>query len=89
MKISFSGTLLRFVNFQKQVEIADANTVRDALESIIENFPDLKPILFTEYQKLRPVHKIFVGSKMVLPSDIDKEMQNMDEMEILTAIAGG
>lgn len=90
MKISFAGTLLRFVDFQKSIEIGNPPTLRSALEFLVAKYPDIKPILFSaDGDKLRPVHQIFVSGQMILPTDLDRALTMTDDIQILTAIAGG
>lgn len=88
MLVTFSGTLLRFVNFQKQVSI-DANTVSEALAGIASKFPQAKSVIYDGDLNIRRVHQIFVNGKHVGPDEIDTPLAPSDRMDLLTAIAGG
>lgn len=88
MLVTFSGTLLRFVNFQKQVTI-EAATVSEALATIVNKFPQAKAVIYDGEQQVRRVHQIFVNGKQVGPDEMSSPLAATDRMDLLTAIAGG
>ena len=89
MKVKFSGTLLRFVDFRREVTIEDAASPFAALEKLGAQFPKLKPVLFTPEGEVRRVHRVFVSGEQVLGDEFNREISSSDDLEILTAIAGG
>jgi len=88
MNISFSGTLLRFVNFQKTVQL-DAATVGEALGAIAARFPQAKAVIYDGDGRVRHIHQIFLNGEQLAPTELDRRVDASDRMELLTAIAGG
>ncbi|MFZ5593904.1 MAG: MoaD/ThiS family protein [Pseudomonadota bacterium] len=88
MNISFSGTLLRFVNFQKNISI-DAQTARDALDKLVSLYPQTRHVIYDAEGKVRQVHQIFLNGKQLRADDLNNPVRADDQLDILTAIAGG
>jgi sulfur-carrier protein len=88
MNVSFSGTLLRFVNFQKNVNL-EAHSVNEALSALIDRFPQVKAVLYDAEGKVRQVHQIFVNGQQFGPEEFGKPLTSTDRLDVLTAIAGG
>ena len=88
MNVTFSGTLLRFINFQKNISL-DANTVNEALSQVVSQHPKARPVLYDGDGKVRQVHQIFVNGTQYHVSDFDQTLNPSDQMDVLTAIAGG
>jgi sulfur-carrier protein len=88
MNIAFSGTLLRFVNFQKTVNI-EAATVADALADVARRFPQSRPVLFDHDGHVRQVHQVFLNGKQLRPDELGAPVAASDRVDLLTAIAGG
>lgn len=65
------------------------NTVGEALNSLVEQHPDLKPHLF-DNDKLRSFVNIFLGDEDVRFLDgLDTEIDAEDKLRIIPSIAGG
>lgn len=88
MNINFSGTLLRFVNFQKTLTL-EANTVSEALAAVAGRFPQASAVIFDGEGKVRQVHQIFVNGKQLPANKLDQTLASSDRVDLLTAIAGG
>lgn len=88
MNMSFSGTLLRFVNFQKNISF-EASTASDALSKLVMQFPQARQVLYDADGKVRQVHQIFLNGKQLRPEELNSPIHNNDQLDILTAIAGG
>lgn len=88
MELSFSGTLIRFIDFQKKISL-DANTVNEALGKVASKYPKVRPVLYDGDGRVRQVHQIFVNGKQLVPSDFDTALNPNDQLDVLTAIAGG
>ena len=89
MKVALSGNLRRFTSFEDRVDL-DVTSVSEALDLLVERFPDLKPVVFDANGKLRSVHRLYFNGEILA----DEELGNItlkanDELGILTAIAGG
>jgi len=88
MHITFSGTLLRFVNFQKTLQL-DAATVRDALSTIAGRFPQVGPVIYDAQGQVRQVHQLFLNGRQLAAAELDQPLVHSDRLDLLTAIAGG
>jgi sulfur-carrier protein len=80
--------LLRFVNFQKSLQI-DAVSIEDALQKLAERYPQAASVLFDDDGQVRKVHQLFLNGQHVDSSDIQQPVNASDRLDVLTAIAGG
>ena len=88
MNVVLSGNLRRFTSFEGEVQL-EATTVTEALDTLVEQFPDLKPVLYDANGKPRSVHRLFLNGEVLDVGDTDHNLEPTDELVILTAIAGG
>lgn len=95
MKFIFSGVMLRFVDYAKEVEISEPN-FQLALTELISRNPGLQSVLLDGEGNLRRTHQMFLnGESMDARYYCDAEargelaMQSDDSIYFLTAIAGG
>jgi len=88
MTFVFSGNLMRFTSYQKEVAL-DASTTTHAFAALIERFPDLRSVLFDGDGKLRAVHRVFHNGEQVVEGLGERPLGPSDEISLLTAIAGG
>jgi molybdopterin synthase sulfur carrier subunit len=88
MKFVLSGNLLRFSNFQREIEVA-AHTVADAITTLVGDVPGLAPVLLDATGQLRKVHRLFLNHDQLCAAELARRVGPDDEVMILTAIAGG
>ena len=88
MNIVLSGNLRRYTAFEGEVEL-DVASVSKALDALVEQFPDLKPVVYDADGKLRSVHRLYLNGDLLDIGDTDHALAPTDELGILTAIAGG
>ena len=92
MKVIFSGTLLRFVDYSKEVDLEAAN-LHDCIGQLGIRFPSLKPVLLNGDGRVRDTHQLFLnGEQLARPertSEVGFPLKGDDTLLILTAIAGG
>ncbi len=88
MTFRFTGLLLRFVGYQRTAEITAAD-LADALRQLHERFPRLRPVLWDESGNLIPVHRLLLNGELVSKPDGALPLRDTDQIEVLTAIAGG
>jgi sulfur-carrier protein len=88
MVIRLSGTLLRFVDFQKELRI-DAPTVKAGIVQMAEQYPEVGKALLDKLGQVRATHRIFVNGETVERAQIDRAVSSEDVIDILTAITGG
>jgi sulfur-carrier protein len=88
VKFVLSGNLLRFSSFGREVSI-DAPTLSDGLFRLCEQCPSLKPVLLDGDGKFRQIHRLFVNGDQVMVDELGAPRGAGDEVQIVTAIAGG
>lgn len=90
MTLRFSGTLLRLVDYAREVEL-DVETIGAALAVMVERHPALHTPLLDGDGAVRGVHQVFVNSEQIEPGlPIDSiAVGSGDTVEIVTALAGG
>ena len=88
MTFRFSGLLLRFVDYQRTVPLP-ASTLGEALALLNQRYPQLRPVLQDNTGKLRGTHRMFVNGQMVARPSDKMSLAEEDDIEFLTAIAGG
>lgn len=88
MRIVLSGNLRRYTSFEGEVEL-DATSVSQALDALVGQFPDLKPVVYDADGNPRAVHRLYLNGEVLDARDTDHALGSTDELGILTAIAGG
>lgn len=88
MMLVVCGPLRRLVGFQRGVRI-DASTVSQGLRSLCESYPDMERVLFDEAGHLRGIHMLALNNTMLDRSHLETPVGEDDEVELLTALAGG
>jgi molybdopterin converting factor small subunit len=92
MKVVFSGTLLRFVDYTKEVEL-DAENLHECIGQLGARFPSLKAVLLNGDGRVRETHQLFLNGEQVASADASNTaglpLKASDTLLILTAIAGG
>lgn len=92
MKVVFSGTLLRFVNYSKEVDL-EAADLHDCIGQLGAQFPSLKPVLLNGDGRVRDTHQLFLNGEQLAREEktnvVGLSLKGNDTLLILTAIAGG
>ncbi|KPC58451.1 MoaD/ThiS family protein [Streptomyces chattanoogensis] len=88
MMLHFSGTLQRFVGFDRVLTIP-AGTLGEALHWAEERHPQLRQVLRDNTGRLRRTHRVVLNGELVSAPDDELALQEGDMVEILTAVAGG
>jgi molybdopterin converting factor small subunit len=88
MILRLSGLLLRLVDYQREIEL-HASTLGEALVSVEEAHPRLREVLRDGDGRLRPTHRVFINGELVSAADLTTTLAEADDVELLTAIAGG
>jgi molybdopterin converting factor small subunit len=89
VKFRFSGSLLRFVDYRKEIAIEGAANVGLALQDLVTAYPALSGVLYDADSKVRRAHRMFLNGESFDPGQTDRALGDEDTIEILTAIAGG
>jgi hypothetical protein len=95
MKFEFSGSLLRYLGYQRRLEISATN-VGGAFEVLCNDHPGLKGLLFGKDGRVSRAHQIFInGERVALEHHnsaaelMQRKLQDTDTISILTLITGG
>jgi molybdopterin converting factor small subunit len=69
----------------------DGSTVRGAVQSLLQQYPALRPHLTNSRGDLRPFVNLFLGSDNVkdLPQGLNTPLSETDTVLILPSVAGG
>ena len=86
--IRTSGVLLRFVGYKKEREV-DGQTVREGLTKLSDENPELRSVLFDADGDVRRTHHVYLNGERVSKDALDTQVGPRDEIQILTAVAGG
>jgi sulfur-carrier protein len=88
MKIILSGALLRFADYHRVVEL-DATTFADAITQLHTRFPRLRPVLLDHDGRMSSLHRIALNGRLGATPHSATPLAEDDEIEFVTAIAGG
>ena len=88
MKIVLSGTMLRFTNYNRKIEV-EATNISNAIQSLTAAYPSVKKILLDGAGNVRSVHRLFLNSEMISEADMQRPLKPDDQLDIITAVAGG
>jgi molybdopterin converting factor small subunit len=87
MTFNFSGSLLRFVGYRRQLAY-DAVTLGNALDALFSDYPELRELLMDQDLAFRRTMRLAINSE-VIRGDISRPLAPNDSVEIMTAISGG
>ena len=79
-----------YVNGRSELPVV-GRTVGGAVQSLLEQFPALRPHLTDSHGDLRPFVNLFLGSDNVkdLPQGLNTPLAETDTVLILPSVAGG
>lgn len=78
----------QFTNSQAVAEV-NGNTVGHCLNDLVKQFPDIEKWLFGKNGKLLNYVDIYVNTESSYPEELDKPVNDGDELHIIIMIAGG
>lgn len=83
-------TPLRKFTEQNRSFKTDKQTLNEALEHLVETYPDVKNNLMDEKGNVRSFIKVYIGDEEVKPNDNGSvSLSDNTEVSIVPAIAGG
>lgn len=88
MKFTFSGNMLRFVDFQEEVSV-DGGSVAEGIARLVDTYPGLRPVLFDGEGQMRGVHRVFLNGELLGRGEVGQKVSGDAEISVLTPIAGG
>jgi hypothetical protein len=88
MTFRFSGPLLRFVNYRKEIEV-EAETLGIAINQLVKECPMLSTVIHDGNGRVLSAHRLFLSGELIRNPDPSMGLKRTDSIEILTSIAGG
>jgi len=88
VKVKVSSLLRQSTNGQEIVEVT-GNTPLECVHSLQSEFPKIKKWLYDKQGELRPQVWFFVNGEKILRDDVNKPLNDGDELFVLLAIGGG
>ena len=88
IKINLLPFFRQYTNGQEVVEVK-GNTVGQCVTDLVKQFPDIKPVLFSDDGKLRRHIDIYVNGESSHPEGLDKPVEPSEEIHIFFIIEGG
>lgn len=78
-----------YADGQTEVSVQGSD-VREALEDLVTQYPNLKKHLFNDAEELRPFVNLFLGEEDIRHlQGIDTPLDDADRLMIIPSIAGG
>ena len=77
--------------FTKGLDVidVDGHTVGECLDHLVQQFPELKDILFDKKGKLLNIIEIYVNMESAYPEELAKKVKDGDKINILVMLSGG
>jgi molybdopterin converting factor small subunit len=89
ISVSLPSVMLSATGGRRQIELCPG-TVRDALNELIEQFPELLPRLFTEQKQIPRFVNVYLGNEDIRALEgLMTRVSPGQQLTILSAIAGG
>lgn len=88
MLVRVRGVLLRFTNYENEIEVGRA-TVRDGLEELADRYTNLREVLMDREGSVRAMHLIALNGDQLAVGELDREVGPDDQVDIITAVSGG
>ena len=83
------NSMRSYVNGQSEVPVQGRN-VAEAMESLLAQFPALRPHLTNTRGELRPFVNLFLGENNIRElQGLDTPLRDFDQLVMIPAIAGG
>lgn len=73
----------------KETHDVDGSTVRECLDNLVAQFPEMKEMLFDKDGKLLDHISVFVSGDVAFEDQIDNPVKDGDILNILYVISGG
>jgi molybdopterin converting factor small subunit len=88
VKIVIPPLLIHLVDNNKIVYVK-GKTVGECLDALIKQYPQIKKLLLDESGKVQSYIDVYVNGESSYPEELDKAVNEGDELCIISVIAGG
>jgi len=87
-KIKIPSYLQPYTEDTEVVEV-NGSTVKECLDRLIEQFPDMKKMLFAKDGKLLDYVSIYVDGEFTYADELAKPVKDVGELHVVYVIGGG
>ncbi|WP_299983669.1 MoaD/ThiS family protein [Desulfobacula sp.] len=88
VKIHIHITHRQHTNGQKTIEV-EGTFVGEALNNFVALYPGMKNEIFDKKGELLHYIEIYLNKKSAYPGELEKQVEDGDEIQIITFLAGG
>ncbi len=88
IKINIHVTHRQHTNGEETIEV-EGTTVGEALNNFVIKYPGMKDELFDKKGKLLHYIEIYLNKKTAYPGELEKTLNDGDEIQIIMFLAGG
>ena len=88
IQVRVSLILRQFTSNRELVDVA-CRTPIECVKNFVKKFPDSRQWLYDEAGELQPQVWLFLNGQEVFPDELNKPLNDGDELFILLAIGGG
>ena len=88
MKFRFSGNLLRYVDFHREVDV-EGSTVEEGVNNLSQEFPKFGRIIYDSEGHIRMLHRLHLNGQLLNSDSYGQPVTSEDVIGVLTPIAGG
>jgi len=88
VKINIPSYLQSYTNDTAVVEV-NGSTIDECLNHLVEQFPDIRKMVFTKEDKLLDYASVYVDGEFVYGDELAKPVKDGDEFHLLYIIGGG
>lgn len=90
VNILIPTALRQFTDNLSEIEVENSKTVKEALESLVTKYADLKRHLFTEDGTLRSFVNVYIGEEDIRQlNGVDTVLKDDETLILVPSIAGG
>jgi molybdopterin converting factor small subunit len=86
--VKLSSLLRQATNWQEAVEV-DAHTSQECLHAVVTRFPDVRKWIYDPDGKMWDRIQFFLNGKRIRWDELDRPIQDGDELHVLLNIGGG
>ena len=88
IKVGISPSLQSFTNNMAVVEV-NGSTIGECVNHLVKQFPSIENILLVKNNKLFGPVGIYVNRERNITRELDKSVENGEELYMLSMVAGG
>lgn len=88
VKVHIHATHRRFTNGQEVVHV-EGRTVGECLKHLLQQYPGMEKAIFAKKDKLLNNIEIYVNRSSAHPNELEKAVQDGDDIHLIVMLAGG